>query len=139
MLPLPPAREQQNHYVWQHAGLGHGQHDDIHMNLQEMLPLQQVFDLDQHNNMLEDANDQLREQVMSPREHGQQQQVNAVQDRQFAFGNLPANVVAENRRQENQEHHAGGNVDPTIPTTTPIGNDPGDSKRCHAPTCPGGP
>ena len=47
---------------------------------------------------------------MSPRESGQQQQVNAVQDRQFAFGNLPANVVAENRRQKNREYHDGGNV-----------------------------
>ena len=36
--------------------------------------------------------------------------MNAVQDRQFAFGNLPANVVAENRRQENREYHNGGNV-----------------------------
>ena len=60
--------------------------------------------------MLEDDSDQLREQVMSAREHGQQQQVNAVQDRPLAFQNLPGNVVAENRRQENQEHHAGGNV-----------------------------
>ena len=80
------------------------------MNIEDMLPLQQVFDLDQHDAMLEDGNRQLREQVMSPRERGQQQQVNAVQDRQFAFGNLPANVVAENRRQENREYHDGGNV-----------------------------
>ena len=82
----------------------------LHMNLQDMLPLQQVFDLEQHDAMLDDGNAQPREQVMSPRERGQQQQVNAVQDRQFAFGNLPANVVAENRRQENREYHDGGNV-----------------------------
>ena len=75
-----------------------------------MLPLQQVFDLDQQDAMIEDDNRQLREQVMSPRERGQQQQVNAMQDRQFAFGNLPANVVAEHRRQENREYHDGGNV-----------------------------
>ena len=75
-----------------------------------MLPLQQVFDLNQQDAMLEDGNRQLREQVMSPRERGQQQQVNAVQDRQFAFGNLPANVVAEHRRQENREYHDGGNA-----------------------------
>ena len=61
MLPLAPAREQENHDVLQHAGLGHEQHDDIAMNLQEMLPLQQIFDLDQQDNMLEDDNDQLRE------------------------------------------------------------------------------
>ena len=40
MLPLVPAREQQNHDVRQHAGLGHGQHDE--MELEDMLPLQQV-------------------------------------------------------------------------------------------------
>ena len=62
-LPLVPAREQQNHDVLQHAGLGHGQHDDdINMNIEDMLPLQQVFDLDQHDAMLEDGNRQLREQ-----------------------------------------------------------------------------
>ena len=84
--------------------LGHGQHDDddIDMNLENMLPLQQVFNLDQQDAMLGDGDRQLREQVMSPRERGQQQQVNAVQDRQFAFGNLPADVVAEHRRQENR-------------------------------------
>ena len=36
--------------------------------------------------------------------------MNAVQDRPLAFQNLPAHVIAENRRQENQEHHAVGNV-----------------------------
>ena len=108
MLPLVPAREQQHHDVLQHAGLGHGQHDDIDMNLDDMLPLQQVFNLDRQDDMLEDDNQQLREQVMSPRERDQQ--VNAVQDRQFAFRNPPANVVAENRRQENREYHDGGNV-----------------------------
>ena len=36
--------------------------------------------------------------------------MNAVKDRQFAFGSLPANVVAANRRQENREYHDGGNV-----------------------------
>ena len=46
---------------------------------------------------------------MSPRERGHQQ-VNAVQDRQFAFANQPANVVAENRRQEYHERHEGGNM-----------------------------
>ena len=56
------------------------------MNLNE-LPLQQVFDLDRQDDMLEDGNQQPREQVVSPREHGQQQRVNAVQDRQFAFRN----------------------------------------------------
>ena len=69
MLPLVPAREQQNHDVLQHAGLGHGQHDDdINMNLEDMLPLQQVFDLDQQDAMLEDGNRQLREQKRSPLE-----------------------------------------------------------------------
>ena len=63
MLPLVPAREQQNHDVLQHAGLGHGQHDDdIDMNLDNMLPLQQVFDLDRQDDMLEDGDRQLREQ-----------------------------------------------------------------------------
>ena len=61
MLPLVPAREQQYHDVGQHAGLGHEQHDnDIDMNLENMLPLQQVFNLDQ-DDMLEDGNQQLRE------------------------------------------------------------------------------
>ena len=59
---------------------------------------------------LEDDNNQLREQVMSPREHGQQQQVNAVQDRPQAFGPRPAGVVAEHQRQEQREYHDGGNV-----------------------------
>ena len=61
MLPLAPDREQQHHDVRQHAGLGHGQHEDIDMNLQDMLPLQQVFDLEQHDAMLEDGDAQLRE------------------------------------------------------------------------------
>ena len=65
MLPLVPARGQQNHDVIQHAGLGHEQHDDdIDMNLENMLPLQQVFDLGQ-DDMLEDGNRQLREQNCS--------------------------------------------------------------------------
>ena len=115
------------------------------MNLQDMVPLQQAFDLEQHDAMLEDGNAQPREQVMSPRERGQQQQVNAVQDRQFAFGNLPATVVAENRRQENREYHNGGNVIleqrnilqqviQTIPATTSVGNDSKKSKRRLTPT-----
>ena len=63
MLPLVPAREQQHHDVRQHAGLGHGQHDDQDMNLEDMLPLRQAFNLDQEDAMLEDDNDQLREQT----------------------------------------------------------------------------
>ena len=62
MLPLAPAREQQHHDVRQHAGLGHGQHDDQEMNLEDMLPLRQAFNLDQDDAMLEDDNNQLREQ-----------------------------------------------------------------------------
>ena len=63
MLPLVPAREPENHGVLQHAGLGHEQHEnDIDMNLEDMLPLQQVFDLDRQDAMLEDGNQQLREQ-----------------------------------------------------------------------------
>ena len=58
MLPLVPAREQQNHDVLQHADLGHEQHDDIDMNLQDMLPLQQLFNLVQQDDMLEDGNAQ---------------------------------------------------------------------------------
>ena len=110
MLPLAPAREQQRHGVRQHAGLGHGQHDDEEMNLEDMIPLRQAFNLDQDDAMLEDDNNQLREQVMSPREHGQHQQVNAVQDRPQAFGPQPANVVAEHQGQENREYHDGGNI-----------------------------
>ena len=60
MLPLAPAREQQHHDVRQHAGLGHVQHDDD-MNLEDMLPLRQAFNLDQDDAMLEDDNNQLRE------------------------------------------------------------------------------
>ena len=52
--------------------------------------------------MLEDDNNQLREQVMSPREHGQRQRLNAVQDRPQAFGPRPANVLAEHQREEKQ-------------------------------------
>ena len=59
MLPLVPAREQQNHDVRQHAGLGHG-HDE--MELEDMLPLQNVIDLEQNDGMLEDDNAQLRGQ-----------------------------------------------------------------------------
>ena len=80
------------------------------MNLEDMLPLRQAFNLDQDDAMLEDDNDQLREQVMSPREHGQQQRVNAVQDRPQAFAPDPANVVAEHQRRENREYHDGGNI-----------------------------
>ena len=109
MLPLAPAREQQYHDVRQHAGLGHVQHDED-MNLEDMLPLRQAFNLDQDDAMLEDGNNQLREQVMSPREHGQQQRVNAVQDRPQAFAPRPAEVVAEHRRQEQREYHDGGNI-----------------------------
>ena len=54
MLPLVPVREQQDHDVRQHAGLGHGQHDD--MELENMLPLQQMFNLDNNDDMLEDGN-----------------------------------------------------------------------------------
>ena len=60
MLPLAPAREQQHHDVRQHAGLGHVQHDED-MNLEDMLPLRQAFNLDQDDAMLEDDNNQLRE------------------------------------------------------------------------------
>ena len=62
MLPLANAREQQHHDVIQHAGLGHGQHGDQDMNLEDMLPLRQAFNLDQDDAMLEDDNNQLREQ-----------------------------------------------------------------------------
>ena len=37
------------------------------MNLEDMLPLRQAFDLGQDDAMLEDDNNQLREQVMSPK------------------------------------------------------------------------
>ena len=106
MLPLAPAREQQHHDVRQHAGLGHGQLDED-MNLEDMLPLRQAFNLDQDDAMLEDDNNQPREQVMSPREHDQQQQVNAVQDRPQAFAPRPAEVVAEHQRQENRGYQDG--------------------------------
>ena len=65
MLPLVPAREQQNHDVRQHASLGHAQHDE--MEIQDMLPLQYVIDLEQNDGMLEDDNAQPRGQVVSPR------------------------------------------------------------------------
>ena len=110
MLPLANAREQLHHDVRQHAGLGHGNHDDQDMNLEDMLPLRQAFNLDQDDAMLEDGNDQLREQVMSPREHGQHERLNAVQDRPLAFGPRPANVVAEHQRQENREYNDGENI-----------------------------
>ena len=61
MLPLPNVREQQHHDVRQHADLGHGQHDNQDMNLEDMLPLRQAFNLDQDDAMLEDDNNQLRE------------------------------------------------------------------------------
>ena len=54
MLPLPNVREQQHHDVRQHADLGHGQHDNQDMNLEDMLPLRQAFNLDQDDAMLED-------------------------------------------------------------------------------------
>ena len=80
------------------------------MNIEDMSPLGQAFNLDQDDAMVQDGNNQLREQVMSPREYGQQQQVNAVQDRPQAFGPRPAEVVAEHQRQEQREYHDGGNV-----------------------------
>ena len=42
---------------------GMGQHGDQDMNLEDMLPLRQAFNLDQDDAMLEDDNNQLREQV----------------------------------------------------------------------------
>ena len=63
MLPLANVREQQHHDVRQHAVLGHGHHDDQDMNLEDMLPLRQAFNLDQDDAMLEGGNDQLREQI----------------------------------------------------------------------------
>ena len=83
--------------------------DNMMNGIRNMLPLQQVVDLDRNDDMLEDGGAQPRGQVMSPRERGHQQ-VNAVQDRQFAFADAPADVVAENRRQEYREHHQGGNI-----------------------------
>ena len=105
---MPPKNEEAPP-VRQHAGLGHVQYDED-LNSEDMLPLGQAFNLDQDDAMLEDDNNQLREQVMSPREHGQQQQVNAVQDRPQASAPIPAEVVAEHRRQEQREYHDGGNV-----------------------------
>ena len=61
MLPLVPAREQNDHGVIQHAGLGHGQHEN--MEIENMLPLQQVVDLEQHDNMLEDGDAENRGQT----------------------------------------------------------------------------
>ena len=59
MLPLPPVGEQQqNHDDIEHAGLGHEQHDE--MELENMLPLQQMFNIVQDDHMLEDGNGQLR-------------------------------------------------------------------------------
>ena len=58
MLPLVPVSEQQHHDVRQHAGLGHGQHDD--MELENMLPLQQMFNLERDDDMLEDGDAQPR-------------------------------------------------------------------------------
>ena len=46
-----PVREQQHHDVRQHAGLGHGQHDE--MELENMLPLQQMVNFGQDDDMLE--------------------------------------------------------------------------------------
>ena len=56
MLPLANVREQQHHDVRQHAGLGHGHHENQDMNLEDMLPLRQAFNLDQDDAMLEDGN-----------------------------------------------------------------------------------
>ena len=61
MLPLAPAREQQNHDIRQHAGLGHGQHDQ--METQNTLPEQNVVDLEQNDGMLEDGSAEPRGQT----------------------------------------------------------------------------
>ena len=87
MSPPAPVREQEHHDDREPAGLGQKQHDE--MELENMLPLQQMVNLDQNDHMLEDGDGRLREQVMSPRERGHRQ-VNAAQDRQFAFANEPA-------------------------------------------------
>ena len=62
MSPLVPIREQQHHDVRQHVGLGHGQHDE--MELEDMLPLQEMFNLERNDDMLEDGNAQPREHLM---------------------------------------------------------------------------
>ena len=146
MLPL--AREQQHHDVRQHAGLRHVHYDED-MNLEDMLPLGQAFNLDQDDAMLEDDHNQLREQVMSTREHGLKQQVNAVQDRQQAFAqDRPkwsqnsrdrnrGNTMMEECFPPTEKYSPTGHS--TISATTSIGNDPRDSKGCNAPTCPRGP
>ena len=59
MLPLVPVREQQHLDVRQHAGVGHEQHDE--MELEDMLPLQQMLNFGQHNDMLEDGDARPRE------------------------------------------------------------------------------
>ena len=59
MLPLVPVREQEYHDVREHAGLGHERHDE--MELENMLPLQQMVNLDQGDHMLEDGNARPRE------------------------------------------------------------------------------
>ena len=105
---LANAREQQHHDVMQHAGLGYGQHGDQDMNSEDMLPLRQAFNLDQDDAMLEDDNNQLREQVMTKRARSRPT-AECCQDRPQAFGPRPANVVAEHQRQENRKYHDGGN------------------------------
>ena len=64
MLPLVPVREQQHHDVRQHAGLGHGQHDE--MELENMLPLQQMVNFGQDDDMLEDGDARPRERSWTP-------------------------------------------------------------------------
>ena len=61
MLPLLPVREQEHHAVREHDGLGHEQHDE--RELENMLPLQQMVNLDQDDHMLEDGNARPREHV----------------------------------------------------------------------------
>ena len=60
MLPLAPVREQEHHDEREHAGLGHEQNDE--MELENMLPLQQMVNLNQDDHMLEDGDARLREQ-----------------------------------------------------------------------------
>ena len=68
MLPLANVREQQNHDVRQHAGLGHGHHEIQDMNSEDMLPLRQAFNLEfqqppQLEMMLENQRDVMHQLV----------------------------------------------------------------------------
>ena len=103
--------------------------------------------LGQNDDMLEDGNAQPRGQVMNPREHGQTATSECGPRSTTCIPKSAGSCgCREQKTRESGKPRWGKCLspaeenpptsDPTIPTATSIGNDPGKPKRCYAPTCP---